>query len=177
MRIVAGQWRGRTLVAPAGSATRPTADRVRQALRARGALTRTVLQRGDLGRREFLGAAGASLLTLAGPFARGWGGSRRIQRIGLQLYTVRDAMRRRRICGALLFFCWPNRCAARLFSLPTHQKNTAAHAAYVIENHRRCGGDESMLPATSNAIPGMNGPKYQRQILRSKSRCRSSSRR
>ena len=32
MRIVAGQWRGRGLVAPAGSVTRPTADRVRQAL-------------------------------------------------------------------------------------------------------------------------------------------------
>lgn len=32
MRIVAGAWRGRTLVAPAGTATRPTADRVRQAL-------------------------------------------------------------------------------------------------------------------------------------------------
>ncbi len=32
MRIVAGQWRGRRLVAPAGAATRPTADRVRQAL-------------------------------------------------------------------------------------------------------------------------------------------------
>ena len=32
MRIVAGDWRGRTLVAPPGSATRPTADRVRQAL-------------------------------------------------------------------------------------------------------------------------------------------------
>lgn len=32
MRIVAGAWRGRTLLAPAGSATRPTADRVRQAL-------------------------------------------------------------------------------------------------------------------------------------------------
>src|SRR6185437_3628839 len=32
MRIVAGEWRGRTLLAPAGSATRPTADRVRQAL-------------------------------------------------------------------------------------------------------------------------------------------------
>jgi len=32
MRIVAGDWRGRTLVAPTGSATRPTADRVRQAL-------------------------------------------------------------------------------------------------------------------------------------------------
>ena len=32
MRIVAGQWRGRTLAAPAGAATRPTADRVRQAL-------------------------------------------------------------------------------------------------------------------------------------------------
>jgi 16S rRNA (guanine966-N2)-methyltransferase len=32
MRIVAGEWRGRMLVAPAGPTTRPTADRVRQAL-------------------------------------------------------------------------------------------------------------------------------------------------
>ncbi len=32
MRIVAGHWRGRALQAPAGAATRPTADRVRQAL-------------------------------------------------------------------------------------------------------------------------------------------------
>ena len=32
MRIVAGAWRGRTLSAPAGTVTRPTADRVRQAL-------------------------------------------------------------------------------------------------------------------------------------------------
>jgi 16S rRNA (guanine966-N2)-methyltransferase len=32
MRIVAGVWRGRRLVAPPGQATRPTADRVRQAL-------------------------------------------------------------------------------------------------------------------------------------------------
>jgi 16S rRNA (guanine966-N2)-methyltransferase len=32
MRIVAGLWRGRALVAPKGEATRPTADRVRQAL-------------------------------------------------------------------------------------------------------------------------------------------------
>lgn len=32
MRIVAGAWRGRALVAPPGVATRPTADRVRQAL-------------------------------------------------------------------------------------------------------------------------------------------------
>ncbi len=32
MRIVAGQWRGRSLIAPPGSVTRPTADRVRQAL-------------------------------------------------------------------------------------------------------------------------------------------------
>ena len=31
MRIIAGAWRGRTLVAPRGMATRPTADRVRQA--------------------------------------------------------------------------------------------------------------------------------------------------
>ena len=32
MRIVAGAWRGRSLAAPPGDATRPTADRVRQAL-------------------------------------------------------------------------------------------------------------------------------------------------
>ena len=32
MRIIAGAWRGRTLVAPDGEGTRPTADRVRQAL-------------------------------------------------------------------------------------------------------------------------------------------------
>ena len=32
MRIVAGAWRGRRLEAPAGEGTRPTADRVRQAL-------------------------------------------------------------------------------------------------------------------------------------------------
>lgn len=32
MRIVAGTWRGRALTAPPGETTRPTADRVRQAL-------------------------------------------------------------------------------------------------------------------------------------------------
>jgi 16S rRNA (guanine966-N2)-methyltransferase len=32
VRIVAGAWRGRRLATPAGTATRPTADRVRQAL-------------------------------------------------------------------------------------------------------------------------------------------------
>lgn len=32
MRIIGGRWRGRALVAPAGEVTRPTADRVRQAL-------------------------------------------------------------------------------------------------------------------------------------------------
>ena len=32
MRIIAGQFRGRTLEAPRGSATRPTGDRVREAL-------------------------------------------------------------------------------------------------------------------------------------------------
>jgi 16S rRNA (guanine966-N2)-methyltransferase len=32
MRIIAGAWRGRTLAAPVGRDTRPTADRVRQAL-------------------------------------------------------------------------------------------------------------------------------------------------
>ncbi len=32
MRIIAGQWRGRMLVAPPGMATRPTGDRVRETL-------------------------------------------------------------------------------------------------------------------------------------------------
>jgi 16S rRNA (guanine966-N2)-methyltransferase len=32
MRIIAGKWRGRRLVAPAGATTRPTADRVRQSV-------------------------------------------------------------------------------------------------------------------------------------------------
>ncbi|MCL5885190.1 MAG: 16S rRNA (guanine(966)-N(2))-methyltransferase RsmD [Deltaproteobacteria bacterium] len=32
MRIVAGEWRGRALFAPRGSAVRPTADRVREAI-------------------------------------------------------------------------------------------------------------------------------------------------
>lgn len=32
MRIIAGQWRGRPLVAPTGDATRPTADRTRETL-------------------------------------------------------------------------------------------------------------------------------------------------
>jgi 16S rRNA (guanine966-N2)-methyltransferase len=32
MRIIAGTWRGRSLVAPSGDATRPTADRTREAL-------------------------------------------------------------------------------------------------------------------------------------------------
>lgn len=32
MRIIAGQWRGRKIVAPPGDATRPTSDRVREAL-------------------------------------------------------------------------------------------------------------------------------------------------
>src|ERR1043165_5986374 len=32
MRIIAGKWRGRTLIAPPGATTRPTGDRVREAL-------------------------------------------------------------------------------------------------------------------------------------------------
>ena len=32
MRIIAGRWRGRPITAPEGAATRPTADRVREAL-------------------------------------------------------------------------------------------------------------------------------------------------
>ena len=32
MRIIAGRWRGRPILAPAGDSTRPTSDRVREAL-------------------------------------------------------------------------------------------------------------------------------------------------
>jgi 16S rRNA (guanine966-N2)-methyltransferase len=32
VRIIAGKWRGRTIVAPGGEATRPTSDRTREAL-------------------------------------------------------------------------------------------------------------------------------------------------
>ena len=32
MRVIAGQWRGRPLIAPKGEATRPTSDRTREAL-------------------------------------------------------------------------------------------------------------------------------------------------
>ena len=32
MRVIAGQWRGRPLLTPKGQATRPTADRTREAL-------------------------------------------------------------------------------------------------------------------------------------------------
>lgn len=32
MRVIAGRWRGRKLVAPTGASTRPTADRVRESL-------------------------------------------------------------------------------------------------------------------------------------------------
>jgi len=32
VRIIAGAWKGRALIAPPGEATRPTAERVRQAL-------------------------------------------------------------------------------------------------------------------------------------------------
>ena len=32
MRIIAGEWRGRGIEAPAGAGTRPTADRVRETL-------------------------------------------------------------------------------------------------------------------------------------------------
>ncbi|MFN3510301.1 MAG: RsmD family RNA methyltransferase, partial [Tsuneonella troitsensis] len=32
MRVIAGDWRGRKLVAPKGEATRPTADRTRETL-------------------------------------------------------------------------------------------------------------------------------------------------
>ena len=32
MRVIAGTWRGRTIIAPKGDATRPTADRTREAL-------------------------------------------------------------------------------------------------------------------------------------------------
>ena len=32
MRVIAGRWRGRPLLAPAGQATRPTSDRAREGL-------------------------------------------------------------------------------------------------------------------------------------------------
>lgn len=32
MRVIAGEWRGRALIAPTGQSTRPTADRVRESL-------------------------------------------------------------------------------------------------------------------------------------------------
>ncbi|WP_408901543.1 16S rRNA (guanine(966)-N(2))-methyltransferase RsmD [Plastoroseomonas arctica] len=49
-RIIAGQWRGRVLASPPGSATRPTAERLRQALF-------DMLWHAEWGGREWLGAA------------------------------------------------------------------------------------------------------------------------
>ena len=52
MRIIAGQWRGRVLKAPAGEATRPTSDRAREAL---------VLDARQPGRRVRWAARGGSV--------------------------------------------------------------------------------------------------------------------
>ena len=45
MRVIAGEYRGRPLLAPRGRATRPTSDRVREAL-SRGALQATLVDSG-----------------------------------------------------------------------------------------------------------------------------------
>ncbi|HEY7861479.1 MAG: 16S rRNA (guanine(966)-N(2))-methyltransferase RsmD [Gemmatimonadales bacterium] len=80
MRIVAGQWRGRTIAAPRGAAVRPTADRVREAwmsilqndlpnatvldlFSGSGALGLEALSRGAV-HATFVESAGPSLLSL-----------------------------------------------------------------------------------------------------------------
>lgn len=61
MRIVAGTYRGRSLVAPKGAATRPTTDRVREAVFS----ALTALEGSDLGGGEALDAfAGSGALGL-----------------------------------------------------------------------------------------------------------------
>jgi len=68
VRIIGGAWRGRRLVAPAGAATRPTADRVRQALF-------YMLWHAPWGGREVLDGA-AVLDAFAGTSSTAFGGSR-----------------------------------------------------------------------------------------------------
>ncbi len=57
MRIIAGQWRGRPLVAPKGDATRPTADRMRETLFSM--LTSRVGSFEDLAVADFFAGSGA----------------------------------------------------------------------------------------------------------------------
>ncbi|MES2713782.1 MAG: 16S rRNA (guanine(966)-N(2))-methyltransferase RsmD [Pseudomonadota bacterium] len=73
-RIIAGQWRGRVLASPAGATTRPTAERLRQALF-------DMLWHADWGGRDWLagarvldafagtGAMGLEALSRGAPFA------------------------------------------------------------------------------------------------------------
>lgn len=57
MRIIGGQWRGRRLFAPEGMETRPTADKVREALF-------NIIQRDVYGARIFDAFAGSGALSL-----------------------------------------------------------------------------------------------------------------
>jgi 16S rRNA (guanine966-N2)-methyltransferase len=57
MRIIAGQWRGRTLVSPKGDVTRPTADRMRETLFSM--LTSRVGSFEDLAVADFFAGSGA----------------------------------------------------------------------------------------------------------------------
>lgn len=73
MRIIGGQWRGRTLAAPPGWATRPTADRARQALFDR--LAHAPWAAGLLHGRVldvFAGTGGLGLEALSRGAERGW---------------------------------------------------------------------------------------------------------
>lgn len=57
MRIIAGQWRGRPIIAPKGDATRPTADRMRETLFSM--LTSRVGSFEDLAVADFFAGSGA----------------------------------------------------------------------------------------------------------------------
>ncbi|WP_375428425.1 16S rRNA (guanine(966)-N(2))-methyltransferase RsmD [uncultured Sphingomonas sp.] len=57
MRVIAGKWRGRRLVAPKGEATRPTADRTREALFSM--LTARLGSFDDLAVADFFAGSGA----------------------------------------------------------------------------------------------------------------------
>jgi 16S rRNA (guanine966-N2)-methyltransferase len=70
MRVVGGTWRGRPLVAPAGRATRPTSDKVREAI---FDVLQALPEMCPPGGREAAGAApsaaGPAATTPAGPLA------------------------------------------------------------------------------------------------------------
>ena len=71
LRIVAGRWGGRQLVAPPGRATRPTSDRVREAL-SRGAGSATFVERGAPALRALranIDALGAEARVIGGDVA------------------------------------------------------------------------------------------------------------